>query len=268
MLALSRGMIISYSTMIAKVTQRWQPLFSRILSKNYKTVPFAINYTNFKFTIVCHSMGALVTRWYMEMEGGDKNVVQWIGIGPTNHGAALASKIDDATLSALDKVLGRPAVLQLRTNSDTVRLLESSYPASGITYRVLVGDNKNPKESPNFISSMGLPAKIGTIFVDGKTWASMPGFAPCPIWVWPSKGCWLTYFGDGVVADVESWLPGADFHSCTGANHVNVEHTKVVLDYVLTCIEIPKTVVTDVGIDYFLNPSDPNAPPLDYFYNG
>ena len=44
-----------------------------------------------KFDIVCHSMGAMVSRWYMEKLSGDDNVRQWLGLAPVNNGAAIAS---------------------------------------------------------------------------------------------------------------------------------------------------------------------------------
>ena len=52
----------------------------------------AVNHYDGKFDIVCHSMGALVTRWYIEQLDGEKNIRQWIGIAPANHGCALADK--------------------------------------------------------------------------------------------------------------------------------------------------------------------------------
>ena len=47
-----------------------------------------------KFDIVTHSMGALVSRWYMEELGGSEKIRQWIGIAPVNHGAAIADKYE------------------------------------------------------------------------------------------------------------------------------------------------------------------------------
>ncbi|HEY0196406.1 MAG TPA: hypothetical protein VGC02_02425 [Methanobacterium sp.] len=47
-----------------------------------------------KFDIVCHSMGALVSRFYMARNENYKDIRQWIGIAPVNHGSALADLID------------------------------------------------------------------------------------------------------------------------------------------------------------------------------
>ena len=43
-----------------------------------------------KFDIICHSMGAMVSRWYIEELGGSSDIRQWIGIAPVNNGAAIA----------------------------------------------------------------------------------------------------------------------------------------------------------------------------------
>jgi len=222
-----------------------------------------------KFTIVCHSMGALVTRYYMELEGGAKNVVQWIGIGPTNHGSALANKIPDSVLSLFSSQLGTPAVLQLRTDSDTVKTLEAHHLAPGVTYRVIVGDNENNRfgfgsdiASSNEVNYLGLPVEIYYILVKGQTWASLPGCTckPLPKWEEP-RGCYLTLRGDGVVANVQSWIDSADFRSYTGLDHIGLLRDRNVTNYVLACIENPNTVGHKVGLDEFLYPNDPNAPP-------
>ena len=221
-----------------------------------------------KFTIVCHSMGALVTRYYMEVEGGSGNVAQWIGIAPTNHGGGLADKIPDAVLSLFSSQLGRPALLQLRTDSDTVKSLEAHHLASGVTYRVIVGNNNN--SSPGFgsdiaryLGNLGLPVEIYYTIAKGKTWASLPGCGckPLPQWEEPRGCCYLTLRGDGAVANVLSWIDSADFRSYTGLDHIGLLQDGNVTNYVLACIEDPNTVGHKVGLDSFLYPSDPDAPP-------
>ncbi len=224
-----------------------------------------------KFTIVCHSMGSLVTRYYMEVEGGAGNVAQWIGIGPTNHGSALANKIPDSLLSLLSSQLGRPAVLQLRTDSDTVKTLEAHHLAPGVTYRVIVGDNNNSRfgfgsdiASSNEVDQyyLGLPVEIYYTLVKGQTWASLPSCTckPLPQWEAPRGCCYQTLRGDGAVANVQSWIDSADFRSYTGLDHIGLLGDRNVTNYVLACVENPNTVGHKVGLDNFLYPSDPDAP--------
>jgi len=222
-----------------------------------------------KFTIVCHSMGAMVTRYYMEVEGGAGNVTQWIGIGPVNHGAALANKIPDSLLLLLNPLLGRPAVLQLKTDSDTVKALESHHLAPGVTYRVIVGDNDNnclgfgsDIATSNEVNFFGLPVEMYYLFVKGQTWASLPGCTckPLPAWEAPRGCCYLTLRGDGAVANVQSWIDSADFRSYTGLDHIGLLRDRNVTNYVLACAENPNTVGHKVGLDAFLYPSDPDAP--------
>jgi tetratricopeptide (TPR) repeat protein len=45
-----------------------------------------------KFDIVCHSYGAMVSRWYMKELQGWPNIRQWIGLAPVNHGAAVVDQ--------------------------------------------------------------------------------------------------------------------------------------------------------------------------------
>ncbi len=230
-----------------------------------------------KFTIVCHSMGALVTRYYMEVEGGAGNVAQWIGIGPTNHGSALANKIPDSVLSLLSSQLGRPAVLQLRTDSDTAKTLEAHQLAPGVTYRVIVGDNKNNRSgfgsdiaTSNEVDQyyLGLPVEIYYTLVKGQTWASPPG-CTCtllPQWEGPRACCYQTLQGDGIVANVQSWIDSADFRSYTGLDHFGLLRDRNVTNYVLACVENPTTKGQKVGLDNFLYPNDPAAPQISSLF--
>ena len=216
-----------------------------------------------KFTIVCHSMGALVTRSYMEQMGGAKNVAQWIGIAPINHGTAVADKIPDSMLSnpvqGYDPYhLGPPAVVQMRTNSPTVKMLESpkleaQRLKSGVTYRVIVGDNE--KKAWNFGVDCTWLTVIANIIVGGKTWASLPGCACKPLPNWEEPGCCnLTLRGDVAVANVQSWLDSADFQNFTGLDHIGLLKDRNVANYVLYWIENPETKVYPVPFNDLLRP--------------
>ncbi len=211
-------------------------------------------YDDCKFTIVCHSMGALVTRWYMEREGGAENVTQWIGIAPTNHGVAVADLPPDILLSIFNPFIGKKAVEQQRTDSDTVRRLEAQSLAPGVTYRVIVGNNTNNVKGFGY-DMFGLPG-IDKYYslpsVHGTTWARPPG---CH-----GHGCYYrTLRGDGLVANVQSWIDSADFQSFTGLSHFGLNHNRTVINYVLRCIENPDTRGQKVGLDTFLYPNDPVA---------
>jgi pimeloyl-ACP methyl ester carboxylesterase len=212
-------------------------------------------YDDSKFTIVCHSMGALVTRWYMEREGGAENVAQWIGIAPTNHGTPLADLAPDLLLSIFNPFIGKEAVEQQRTDSDTVRGLEAYGLATGVTYRVIVGNNTNNVKGFGY-DVFGLPGvdKYYSLpFVHGTTWARLPGCT--------GHGCcYRTLRDDGLIANVQSWIDGADFQSFAGLSHFGLNHNSTVINYVLRCIENPTTRGQKVGLDTFLYPNDPAAP--------
>ncbi|MGB8310236.1 MAG: hypothetical protein WCE81_00010 [Halobacteriota archaeon] len=214
-------------------------------------------YDDSKFTIVCHSEGALVTRWYMEREGGAENVAQWIGIAPTNHGAAYHDLAPDLLLTIFNPFIGKQAFEQRRTDSDTVKGLDDpNFGAKGlarnVTYRVIVGNNTNNVKG---FGSDILPGGLSAVlFLNGKTWARLPGCTA------PGHGCYYrTLRGDGVVANVQSWIDGADFQSFTGLSHLGLNHNKTVINYVLRCIENPNTRGQKVGLDTFLYPNDPDA---------
>ena len=214
-------------------------------------------YDDSKFTIVCHSMGALVTRWYMEREGGAENVVQWIGIAPTNRGGAVADLVPDLLLSIFDPFIGKKAVEQGRTDSDTVRGLEAQSLAPGVTYRVIVGNNTNNVRGFGY-DMFGLPG-IDKYYslrsVHGTTWARLPGCTGS------GQGFYYrTLRGDGLIANVQSWIDSADFQSFTGLSHFGLLHNGTVINYVLCCIENPNASGQKVGLDTFLYPNDPDAP--------
>jgi len=104
-----------------------------------------------KTDIVCHSMGAIVTRWWMEATGHGNEVRQWIGIAPAHGGSAGADYISanhGPIAWLLLCALGSGSTQQLSTNSNSVRFLKTDALSSSTTYRVIAG--WNPSRSLDF----------------------------------------------------------------------------------------------------------------------
>ena len=190
-----------------------------------------------KFDIVCHSMGAMVSRWYMEEMGGNWNIRQWIGIAPVNQGAAIADDILVRTLRFLiPGILSRffpgmkiddPALEHMRTNSNTVRELNNDGIAPNVSYKVIVGYNGTRRESFCALS--------------GRTFARNA-----------AQSHYLTYQGDGAVAIEQSKLPGSFGIDCVNdVNHTSILASPYVLARVLAYLYNPNT------------PSLNNTPPPD-----
>lgn len=111
---------------------------------------------NGKFDIICHSMGAMVTRFYIERDGGYENIRQWIGIAPVNHGSALGNLVSyDEQLENLYAIVcgifnwNPDALNQMAIGSEAVQELENlvstphGYTKNGVKYRVITGYNPN-----------------------------------------------------------------------------------------------------------------------------
>ena len=184
-------------------------------------------YDDSKFTIMYHSIGALVTRWYIEREGGAENVTQWVGIAPTSHGAALADLAPDLRLSIFNPFIGKRTVQQLKTDSETVRGLDdpnsgANGRAHGVIYRVIVGDNRSNDTQFEPLSLLWA----------GRTLAKATNPAG-------NGGHCFTSLGDGVVSNEQSRIDGGDFHTFTGRDHNAILHDSTVLKYVVDFIENP-----------------------------
>nr|WP_172635214.1 disaggregatase related repeat-containing protein [Methanomethylovorans hollandica] len=122
---------------------------------------------NGKIDIVCHSMGSIVSRLYMEhYQGGihGKDVRQWIGIAPAHGGSAGADiyipvgqvksqillnfmQATPPEYYAFYQQIGL-AVNELKTDSNSVKSLASGSLSPTTKYRVLVG--WNPTHSSQF----------------------------------------------------------------------------------------------------------------------
>jgi PKD repeat protein len=175
-----------------------------------------------KYDIVCHSMGALVTRWFMEELDGGEDVRQWIGIAPVNHGAATA---DFASMAPdwVKILVGsfQNSITYLKTDSDVVKELDKNHQSSGVKYRVIMGYNGN--QSPLFFLDGGLEGLFG-----GKTWA-MKKWIGIPTY-------YLTWLGDGIVANEQSKLAWAGTDSLSGYDHF-MTNKPLVVNLVTSYIE-------------------------------
>jgi len=151
--------------------------------------------------IVCYSMGALVTRWWME-EVNPQNagrVRQWIGVAPVNQGAAIAD-YGEGFLHLAAEIFGRslgqdgllhPAEVEMRTNSQTVTTLNNNSRNAETIYRVIVGTNREHITGNGFLHNLG-----------GRTREAIGAGTI-------SQRYQLTPWGDGVVANSQSALPWA-----------------------------------------------------------
>lgn len=185
-----------------------------------------------KFDIVCHSMGALVSRWYMEELDGAKNVRQWIGIAPATHGIALCDKLNEPPwcfLKLLRPVIGdlRPgrAIVEMQTTSETVRSLDVDGTAQCVKHRVIAGVNKNNK--PGFWTF----ASRFRLTPPGKTYVKA---------VVAGKKCdGNTCLGDGLIALEQSRLEGEGLDCFEGYDHNGILEKEDALDTVIEYILDP-----------------------------
>ncbi len=111
-----------------------------------------------QFDIICHSYGAMVSRWYMEQLGGAKDIRQWIGIAPVNHGAAITDSPDCDFPLKLSRIFDvivelNPALRAMKTKSNQLSKLnynldkfdvnkwksDTENRSRGVIYHVLVG---------------------------------------------------------------------------------------------------------------------------------
>jgi len=179
-----------------------------------------------KFDIVCHSMGAMVSRWYMEEMGGDCNIRQWIGIAPVNNGAAIA----DWWLAHL-RYPGEKAVEQMRIKSPSLARLNYSIPqfdidiwgqpqhlSPDVIYRNIIGI-----QDPNTRK----PAE--------KTLVAKKDYAKRELYRY-----W-TYRGDGIVAMEQSLLQGNNVGNqvFVGRTHSEITSDPNVIDEIISYLMDP-----------------------------
>ncbi len=208
---------------------------------------------NGKIDIVCHSMGAIVSRLYMEhyQEGiHGKDVRQWIGIAPAHGGSAGADcYMPEEQFSATYPTIYKstkmfspdfyakwyrlylkigPAVNELKTDSDSVKILSTGSLSPNTKYLVLVG--WNPTHSKDFGDGL-LSATLAKRTL---------GFGFPYYW---------TYSGDMIVATAQSYderiknfeafpIDGKlGSSSAEEFDHIHITKSPTVIQYVIDCIK-------------------------------
>lgn len=151
--------------------------------------------------LVCHSMGAAVARYMLEvMDGASCRIPArtLIGIGPPNNGSSMAELFNDPVHGPeiLRQLTGTfvprtydPAedqlVQEFRRTGPFVEVLRKAGLRTDVRYRVIVAGNitATPEFFPLF---------------EGRTWE------------YSSSGWQKTVLGDGIVAHTDSIIPGAE----------------------------------------------------------
>jgi PKD repeat protein len=182
-----------------------------------------------KIDVICHSMGAVVSRLYMEKDDGGihgKDVRQWIGIAPAHGGAASADtlgvvKYTNPVLYFLRWAYD-PALSELKTTSSTINSLGPLSPTT--KYWVIAG--WNPTQSPEFGS--GFSATLAKNETGSYYW---------------------TYSGDMIVATQQSYNKNMEFEAFPpvsgnlgGSPAYEFDHTHIcnspkVIAYVIDCLK-------------------------------
>ena len=151
--------------------------------------------------MVCHSMGAPVARYMLEVMDGEARRIRvrtLIGIGPPNNGSAMAELFNDPVHGppVLQKLTGSfvprtydPAedrlVQEFRRTGPYVKELQKAGLRSDVRYRIIVGGNTTG--TTDFFP-----------LFDGRTWEY-------------ASGEWsLTTRGDGIVSHSDSCMAGAE----------------------------------------------------------
>lgn len=206
----------------------------------YKRDLYPNGYTG-KIDIVCHSMGAIVSRWYMEQKGHGNEIRQWIGIAPAHGGSAGADSqsfqneaSDDSTITGwqylICSIFG-DSTRYLQTNSVVELILKYDQISPSTTYRVIAGWN------PHHDVQFGYGALYRTRAV-----------APNGSYYW-------TFNGDMIVAAAQSYQKGMGFdcfpilnegeeggnyESRCNFSHVHIHHSPAVINRVIKYLENPK----------------------------
>jgi len=175
-----------------------------------------------KFDIVCHSTGALLTRFYVEDNGNKNsgNVGQWIGIGPVNKGVAIEDLIANPDLNPeiayrvnqyglFYRILpsGSPVAIQMQTTDPKIIELNKDGVAPNIIYRVIMG-----------VKAREIPG-LDTVGKFGDTYK-------------------FTSLGDGIIANEQSILSAAASTDVVkGVKHSELPQSHEVEDVVVNYLK-------------------------------
>ena len=219
--------------------------FIREKRSTYRPDLYPNGYTG-KIDIVCHSMGAIVSRWSMEALGHGNEVRQWIGIAPAHGGSAGADLMDITIVDGpihwlISWALGPAATEQLKTTSNSVQYLKTDALSDSTTYRVIAG--WNPYHSYSF----------GNLFLS-VTQAKAP-----------DGTLYGTFNGDMIVAQAQSYREGMGFECFPIQNDPDGGNDEPRSNFDHTSIHHSKAVIKRV-IKYLKNPETPNEVrrPADY----
>ncbi|WP_440950782.1 PKD domain-containing protein [Methanosphaerula subterraneus] len=203
---------------------------------SYRPDLYPNGYTG-KIDIVCHSMGAIVSRWYMEHNGHGNEVRQWIGIAPAHGGSAGADLLNihegptDTTLfeAIICSALG-DSTRYLKTTTDPAMYLKYDQLSRSTTYRVIAG--WNPFHDVRF--GYGALYRTRAVALNGS-------------YYW-------TFNGDMIVATAQSYREGMGFEcfpNLSGGvegginepgydfDHVHIHHSPAVINRVIKYLENP-----------------------------
>lgn len=205
-----------------------------------------------KFDIVCHSMGALVSRFYMVRGDNYKNIRQWIGIAPVNHGTAFADLIDSKRILYLlikpfiylyfRDIGSSGAVANMRTYDSQTLELNKSGPnhdgiMAGVTYHTILG-NEVPAKNQFISRIMGvvewLVRSSKEEYVSYQA-VQEEGYLPTRVKL-TLNGETLyrwTADGDGAVANAQSILNGVEPIIISGVGHNDLTKDFTVIDLII-----------------------------------
>lgn len=205
-----------------------------------------------KFDIVCHSMGALVSRFYMARNENYKNIRQWIGIAPVNQGSAFADLMDSKgagyilikpLLRLLFKDIGSSgSVANMRTYDEQILTLNSSGSnhdgiMPGVTYHIIVSykvplQSKSKSAFGNIIEWMVKNSKE-----EYESYQSLieKGYLPTRV-KFTENGETVyrwTEEGDGAVANIQSMLNNITTQKISGIGHSSLTRDSTVIGMVV-----------------------------------
>jgi pimeloyl-ACP methyl ester carboxylesterase len=202
------------------------------------------------FDIVCHSMGALVSRWYMsKIPGGAENINQWIGLAPANHGCAYAylPSLQPTLAMLLD-------IPQIIGNEVCITQLQPDSPfLSNLNYDKQEFDINSWKSIPE-----SLPNVSHKIIVGINTWIVKNEHQFLKTWsinkdikgLYPYRTSWgdivislnLSLFHSSHIGKLEeNKLVGVDCYSGPAFNHCNIHKNAEVINRVIEYLKDPLT---------------------------